>query len=60
MYQLLTVLQRCLPKEDCDWLMQHVVEGAHGYQQFLNSESIKPVIELVYQEYRSFLKGETK
>lgn len=60
MIELMNLLKRALPKEDYDYIMQHIMEGAHGHMQFLNSEAIIPVVEMLNYQYRAFLRGEIK
>lgn len=61
MQQILALFQRCLKPEEYQYLIHHVVQdGAAGSTQFMNSESIVPIVQLLYSEYREFLKGNTK
>lgn len=56
----LGVIQRALSKEDCDYMVQHIMDGAQGFNQFLNSKAIIPLVQMIHDEYRSFLRGDTK
>lgn len=54
------VANAALPRAEVDWLVGHIMEGAPGLQQFLQSESITPIVQLLHETYKQFLEGKIK
>ncbi len=52
--------QACLKPGEVAWLAEHVAQGAPGFNQFLGSESIKPMVQMFFEGYKEFLEGKAK
>lgn len=57
---MLQVLQAALPPESMTWVTEHMKGGAPGFLQFLQSETIRSVLQLGFEEYKQFLAGQKK
>jgi len=57
---MLQVLQSALPADSMAWINDHIQKGSPGFMQFLQSETIKSVLQLGFEEYRQFLAGQKK
>lgn len=42
------------------WLSEHLRKGAPGLDQFLQSDSIKTVVQMLFETYKDFLEGKVK
>lgn len=54
------LLKKALTGEDLEYIQKHIAEGAPGCLPFLESSTIVTLIQMAYQEYRSFLAGKVK
>ena len=53
--ETVAMVEKALEPEDVEWLAKHLIEGAHGFPQFLGSARFKKLARAVYAEYREFL-----
>ncbi len=54
------IVQKALKPEDLGWIKAHVAEGAPGFLQFLDSQTLQSLLQIANEEYRSFLRGDAK
>jgi hypothetical protein len=47
----------CLTPTQLTWVEKHIEEGCEGLPQFLASARLKPIVELIWAEYMSFLSS---
>ena len=54
------LLLASLKPAEVAWIVEHVGQGSPGFAQFLQSESIKTVVQVGFETYKEFLEGKTK
>jgi hypothetical protein len=55
-----TLIQASLKPDEVQWVQEHVAGGSPGWPQFLQSETLRQLIQMGYEEYRKFLAGQKK
>lgn len=57
---MMVLLSQSIKPEEMQWVQGHIKEGAPGFVQFMQSDTVKTITQMAFEAYKEFLAGQRK
>lgn len=57
---LMVLLEQSITPAEMEWVRGHIAEGGPGFVEFLQSDTVKAVMQMGFEAYKEFLSGRRK